>query len=103
MFRKRTTGRRLAMSATAFALGVGLIGLTAGPASAQEVEDLPWMDTSLSPEERADLLIDAMTLEQKMLQVAMNPHDNNEHGLEDCDYTRIGRHLEGIPELGIPL
>lgn len=93
-------GPRVAISV--FAAGALALGL-AQPAVAQD-EDLPWMDTSLSPEERAELLIDALTLEQKMQQIAMQPHDNEEfHDLEGCGFTRIGRHLEGIPELGIPL
>ena len=91
---------RAAIATLAATLGATLFAPTAAFA---QVEDLPWMDTSLSPEERANLLIDAMTLEQKMLQIAMNPHDNAEHGLEDCEFTRIGRHVESIPELGIPV
>ncbi|WP_251839924.1 beta-glucosidase family protein [Oceanitalea stevensii] len=71
------------------------------------------MDTSLSPEERADLLIDAMTLDQKIQQISNEPVYNEDLDVDgdpdtddrtrwDCDFTPVGRHIEGIPELGIP-
>ena len=46
---------------------------------AQGPSTLPWMNTALTPEQRADLLIAQMTLEQKVQQIsndvrpAMNP------------------------------
>ncbi len=59
---------------------------------------LPWMDKSLSPEERAKLLIDAMTLDQKIQQLAGSPGEIPE--LKECGTPM--RHITGIPELGIP-
>lgn len=57
MTRHRGLVRRVVYSA----LGITfLAALVAPPASAQ-VEDLPWMDTSLPPEERAQLLVDALS------------------------------------------
>src|SRR5690554_3657895 len=100
MKKPRRLATRVAIAGLAATVGMTLFAPTA--AFAQD-EDLPWMDTSLDPDERANLLIDAMSLEQKMLQIAMNPHDNAEHGLENCEFTRIGRHIESIPELGIPV
>ena len=98
---KRHRGHALRVGVPALAVTLGL-GLIAPPASAQTVpDDLPWMDASLPPEERAEMLIDAMDLDQKMEQVAMEPVENTE--LEGCGFTRIGRHIEPIPELGIPV
>ena len=66
--------------------------------AAAEPPSLPWMNTELAPDERADLLIAAMTPEQKFQQVAMKPVEN----AEICPYYSTGRHVEGIPALQIP-
>ena len=63
-------------------------------------QTLPWMNTHLSPEARTELLLDAMTLDQKIQQIANLPHPNKE--LPGCGFTPLGRHIEGIPELAIP-
>lgn len=68
----------------------------AGGASAAP---LPWMDTSLTPVQRADLLVSAMTLEQKIAQL---------HGdtgvMPELPECRGGttRHVTAIPALAIP-
>ncbi|MFE9691863.1 beta-glucosidase [Micromonospora sp. NPDC005806] len=72
-------------------------GVTA-PSSA--ATDLPWMNPSAAPAVRADLLVDAMTLDQKIQQIAMNPVENR--NIPGCGFSRQGRHVEGIPELAIP-
>jgi hypothetical protein len=41
-----------------------------GVSRAQGTPNLPWMNTSLTPEQRADLLIPQMTLEQKVQQLS---------------------------------
>ncbi|SDB87631.1 beta-glucosidase [Sanguibacter gelidistatuariae] len=92
--------RRQKMQAT---LVVGLAALlTAGftVSTTATAADQPWMNTSLSAEERSDLLIEAMTLEQKMQQIAMKPVANTT--IPGCDFSAQGRHVEGIPELSIP-
>ena len=74
----------------------------------------PWTDTSLSPRERAQRLVAAMSLEQKIAQLhgAMETIDiyalttqAAESG-EDMDQLaaqiQIERHVAGIDELGIP-
>lgn len=74
------------------------------------VAALPWMDTSLPDEERARLLVDAMTLAQKIQQMQNRPVPNKISGTylaeggvpSKCDFQSIGRHVEGIPALGIP-
>jgi beta-glucosidase len=71
------------------------------------------MDTSLTPEQRAELLLDAMSLDQKLQQIYNEPVYNDDLDVDgnpesenrtrfDCDFTPVGRHIEGIPELGIP-
>jgi beta-glucosidase len=77
----------------AFALSIGLIPQ---PAFGQ----LPWMNPALSPEVRTELLIEAMTLDQKILQIQNLPRPNEE--LAGCGFTELGRHIQGIPELAIP-
>lgn len=91
------------------------------PEELADVSQFPWGDTSLSSEERATLLIDAMSDEEKIEQIAMeldNAHrynnrnnvprddDTNEEignsDLPNCEWYDIGRHLEGMNEKGIP-
>src|SRR5688572_11482714 len=76
--------------------------------SAQSVvvrsQTLPWMDTSLTPEQRADLLIPQMTLEEKVQQLSndvlpLRDPDNRPPG---CRYERVARYIHRIPELRIP-
>jgi len=50
----------------------------------------PWMNQSLPPDERANLLVRQMTLDEKIFQIHMM--DTREHP----------REVEGIPRLGIP-
>jgi len=59
--------------------------LALGLSSAATADDAPWMDTSLSPDARADLLAAAMTMDQKL--VLFEPG---------------GSAPSAIPELGIP-
>jgi beta-glucosidase len=58
-----------------------LLLTTAGAAVAQD--DQPWHNTNLSPDRRAQLLVDAMTLDQKVTLFAPDPG-------------------QPIPELGVP-
>lgn len=59
---------------------------------------LPWMDTSLAPEARSELLLDAMPLDQKIQQLAGARGVIPE--LPQCGNP--SRHIPGIPELEIP-
>jgi beta-glucosidase len=63
-------------------------------------QPLPWMDTSLSPEQRAALLVAAMTLDEKIEQIAMNTGPNPD--LPGCGVRFDSRHIEGMPRLAIP-
>jgi beta-glucosidase len=62
------------------------------------------MNTALSPAERTKALLAAMTLEQKIQQMYNLPILNHElqGQKQPCDFTEVGRHIEGIPALKIP-
>ena len=73
-----------------------------------------WQDTSLSPRERAEKLVEAMTVEQKIAQLhgAMETIDiyaiTREAAESGADMDQLGaqirveRHVKAIDELGIP-
>src|SRR4051794_26263479 len=73
-------------------------------AQSRPTSDLPWMNTALTPEQRADLLIPQMTLEQKVEQISNDtrPAQDPENRPPGCEFTDIARHIQGISELGIP-
>jgi beta-glucosidase len=94
------------------------------PTNAQE-GNRPWMNTDLTAEERTELLLDAMTLEQKIQQIAVSRFNENDKGetivinrsgtskyqsgefppqgtLPGCEFQDTGRQIRGIEELGIP-
>src|SRR5688500_3548273 len=72
-----------------------------GLAQAQPVsQTLPWMDAAIAPAQRAELLVAAMTIEEKIQQIAMKPVVNA--SIAGCNLSRNGRHIEGIPRLAIP-
>ena len=85
----------------------------------------PWMNTKLSAEERTELLLDEMTMEQKIQQIAISRFNENDTGetvvinkggtskyqngefapqgtLPGCEWQDTGRQIRGIEELGIP-
>lgn len=64
-----------------------------------------------SAEQRADQLISALTLEQKIQQISNRAEDIDlpsgtylaqGNKIAECGFTRLARHITGIPELGIP-
>lgn len=57
-------------------------------------------DTASRSTARADDVIKTMSLEQKIQQIYNHPVPNTD--LPGCEFTRVGRHIEGIPELKIP-
>jgi beta-glucosidase len=102
--------KTLIRSAAAAATLLGIAGVLAQPSpqllspQRTSVPPLPWIDAQLPPEERADLLIAAMTLEQKVQQLSNDtrPAELDANRPPGCEFTRIARHIQGIPELGIP-
>jgi beta-glucosidase len=93
MTKRRIFGSMLPNMA-ALALSIGLISQ---PGFGQQ---LPWMDTGLTAQARTELLLRAMTLDQKIEQIAILPVPNTE--LAGCGFQPFGRHIEGIPSLAIP-
>ncbi|MEB2317079.1 MAG: glycoside hydrolase family 3 C-terminal domain-containing protein [Pseudomonadota bacterium] len=58
----------------------------------------PWMDTTLAPERRADLLLAAMSFEQKAQQLT-----GDKPGIvPELPHCKGARHVTGIPALRIP-
>src|SRR4051812_16872360 len=72
-------------------------------AAAPGTATLPWMNPSLPPAQRADLLIAQMTLAQKVEQLAndVRPAKDAANRPPGCGFEQSGRHIQGIPELGI--
>src|SRR5690606_27845398 len=81
--------------ALAVTLGVGML---AAPAAA---DHLPWHDPDLPPEQRATMLLEVMSLEQKIQQIAIREIEEDPE-LEECVLEFAQRTIVGIPELGIP-
>jgi beta-glucosidase len=73
----------------------GVVGLAPVGAAAQA---LPWMNTSLSPVQRAELLVGAMTLDQKIQQL----HGQGGAIAELPECGNPMRHVPGIASLQIP-
>jgi beta-glucosidase len=85
-----------------FAVAVGLL-LALGAAHAANSQAHPWMNTSLSPDERADLVLKQMTLDEKILLM----HGQGMPGWSrPMPLTYLGNQgagfVLGIPRLGIP-
>jgi beta-glucosidase len=98
--RKRSWKLTLVTVGSMFALSA----LACAQAAAQSGSALPWMSTSLTPEDRADMLIAHMTLEQKVEQISNDtrPAEDPANRPPGCEFTSVGRHIQGIPELAIP-
>ena len=75
-----------------------------GTGTGGSTDQQPWRNAALAPAERTDALIAAMTLDQKIQQIANLPIENAELQDENppCAFQSVGRHIEGISELGIP-
>jgi beta-glucosidase len=65
---------------------------------------LPWLNTCLTAAERSDALVAAMTLEQKVQQLSndVRPAMDPANRPPGCGFQNSGRHIQGIPALGIP-
>ena len=92
----RTLTRRLALAATTVALA--LTPVLAQRPQAQQPPKGPWMDKSLSPDRRADLVIEQMTLDEKLSLV------HGAGGFEAAGAVSNGGAgvIAGIPRLGLP-
>lgn len=63
-------------------------------------QPLAWMNPALPAAERARLLVEAMTLDEKIEQIALNTGPNPD--LPGCGERRDTRHIEGIARLEVP-
>lgn len=83
-----------------------MLGTASLASAAPATPDLPWLNTRLAPEVRTELLLDAMTFEQKAQQLTGSGVPSPEL-LPECNgETSTGygtfRNVTGIPELGMP-
>ena len=81
-----------------FALGLAALAAGVLTHSAAQAQPLPWMNTALAPEERAALLVNAMTLAQKEQQLVGNQPEI----VPELPQCKGARHVRGIAELAIP-
>jgi len=86
--RSRAMAARVVVGAAVAALVI-----TAVPSTAATAVDEPWMDTALSPDDRADLLLQAMTLEEKVELLT------GDQGDAPVAFYNAGIERLGIPEL----
>jgi beta-glucosidase len=89
---------------------LGFLGLTALTVSGQTksaAKDRPWMDSKLSPERRADLVLEQMTLDEKIGMLHGNGMARQKHlppeiqAVQDQSNGGAG-FVFGVPRLGIP-
>ncbi|MBT9330802.1 beta-glucosidase family protein [Paracidobacterium acidisoli] len=101
--------RRSILTAFCPLAAAGLLSLPAATAqspaqtASTAAADRPWMNTSLTPDQRADLVIKAMTLDEKLDLV----HGTGWGALKDGSPIAEGSnegagYVQGIPRLGIP-
>ena len=95
--------RRTLSCAAAALLALGFAGFTPSASAQSAPANRPWMNKSLSPDERADLVIKEMTLDEKMNFV----HGTGWNGLQEHAEIPKGSlgnagYVEGVPRLGIP-
>ncbi len=116
--RQTLLGAAALISAVALTTGSGLANPT-------QDDDRPWQDTQRTAQERTESLLEAMTLEQKIQQIAVSRFNENDTGdpvvidrsgnnayqngvfppqgtLPGCEWQDTGRQIRGIDELGIP-
>jgi beta-glucosidase len=64
----------------------------------------PWMNAKLSPEERADLVLKQMTLDEKLTLLHGNGMAHNQQWVTPLTHLANGGagYAEGVPRLGIP-
>jgi beta-glucosidase len=84
--------------APAAAAALALAFLLLPPAIAQMGSDRPWMNKSLTPDQRADLVIAQMTLDEKILLV----HGAGGFGAAGARSNGGAGMISGIPRLGLP-
>ncbi len=91
------------MTTTRTLFTTAALALTLGAATAQKPAG-PWMDKTLSPDQRADLLIKALTLDEKISLLHGNGWGEILAGPDKMPARYLGGagFIPGIPRLGIP-
>ena len=94
MSKRKLTIKHLAQMLGTASLSATLIACNSASQDAKPT----WRDTTLPPAERAELLLAAMTLEQKQQQLVGNVPEI----VPELPHCYGARHVRGIAELGIP-
>jgi len=86
---------------------IALLALTGGVLHAQKQQNQPWMNTSLTPAQRADMVLQQMTLDEKILLVHGEgmpgwPHMSPQILTVQNQLNGGAGMILGIPRLGIP-
>jgi beta-glucosidase len=78
--------------------------ISAASIAAAQNNDRPWMNPSLSPEERADLVLKQLTLDEKLALLHGNGMAHAEQWQMPLSYLTNGGagYVEGVKRLGIP-
>lgn len=87
--------RRLLATLTACGVGAALLTTTGGPARAADPACAPWMDPRDTPSARANALVGAMDLDQKLHMLTFGDPPW-------VTYYGNAGHVDGIPELCVP-
>src|SRR2546423_5535704 len=83
---------------TSTVLGIALATALMLQSPATLAQSLPWMNTSLTPVQRATLLVGAMSLADKQQQLVGNQPEL----VPELPQCKGARHVRGIASLGIP-
>src|SRR5450755_844075 len=95
----RARARLLLLCLSVVAIGLPLLAQSGSPDKTPH----PWMNSSLSPDERADMVVKEMTLDEKITLL----HGTGHPGLGPMSPLSVGSNggagfVVGIPRLGIP-
>jgi beta-glucosidase len=87
-----------------FSATAALALMSATPVAVAQNAERPWMNPALSPEERADLVLKQMTLDEKLALLHGNGMANNpQWTMPLTPFTNGGAgYVEGVKRLGIP-
>lgn len=100
----RKLGKCLPLAASVIGLVATAIPLVAQSAGQGAASDRPWMNKSLSPDERADLVLKQMTLDEKIALLHGNGMAHTSNWQMPLTHLSNGGagYVEGIERLGIP-
>jgi beta-glucosidase len=105
MTRLRSTLPRLSrLTVAALALALAVAPVLAQVGRPPQKPAGPWMDKTLTPDQRADLLVKALTLDEKISLLHANGWEEVMSGPDKLPPRALGNagFIPGIPRLGIP-